>query len=391
MPVRMYTMTHKKFDRPEDSIYIPLHVGRALSEDLGYDGDHTGDNISEMNGYYSELSGVYWVWKNVKTTDYVGICHYRRYLISDDNVLLKERDFEAILKGYDIITSKKITLNFSYFEGYSKNHYAKDLIETGKVVEELFPEYYEDYHRIIHSNETYFGNIMVASKEVYDAYAEWLFTILFEVQKRIDISGYDNYHKRVFGFISEILLLVYVTNQKLKVFECKVGMVGEKYETRELKEKLAEFFAKKDITGAKSYFLSYREKRPDVLMEASDTTGELKLSMQVIATCEMEQAETGNSILDEYQQFSDLMKYMQGINAIVKRYQFKHVGESDLQFLLNRNISFYAIAIAVKVMCPEDADAVKVLTAMGNDLINSQKHDLGECLLERSREYDLGK
>ncbi len=64
MQIKIFTMTHKKFQEPEDKIYVPLHVGRASAGDLGYQGDDTGDSISRWNNFYGELTGVYWVWKN---------------------------------------------------------------------------------------------------------------------------------------------------------------------------------------------------------------------------------------------------------------------------------------------------------------------------------------
>ena len=78
MAVTIFTMTHKKFKEPSDPIYVPLQVGRACGEDLGYPGDDTGDTISAKNCYYGELTGVYRVWKNVRTQNPVGISHYRR-------------------------------------------------------------------------------------------------------------------------------------------------------------------------------------------------------------------------------------------------------------------------------------------------------------------------
>ena len=48
----------------------------------------------------------------------------------------------------------------------------------------------------------------------------------------------------------------------------------EYLDLREVKEKLADFFVKKDVVGAKQYFLQTLQHRPDVLMEASDVTGE---------------------------------------------------------------------------------------------------------------------
>ena len=64
MKIHIYVMTHKKFEMPQSPLFRPLHVGRACGEDLGYPGDDTGENISAKNCYYSELTGLYWVWKN---------------------------------------------------------------------------------------------------------------------------------------------------------------------------------------------------------------------------------------------------------------------------------------------------------------------------------------
>ena len=62
------------------SPYLPIQVGKAISNtDLGVQGDNTGDNISEKNQSYCELTGIYWAWKNLKNVDYIGLCHYRRY------------------------------------------------------------------------------------------------------------------------------------------------------------------------------------------------------------------------------------------------------------------------------------------------------------------------
>ena len=75
----MYIITHKKFDIPQGADgFSVLQVGAANNGELGYLRDDSGENISKMNPYFCELTGMYWLWKNVKE-DYVGICHYRRY------------------------------------------------------------------------------------------------------------------------------------------------------------------------------------------------------------------------------------------------------------------------------------------------------------------------
>ena len=74
----MWVITHKNYPGVNDDIYKTLHVGRALSGDLGYQGDNTGDNISSKNKSYCELTGLYWLWKKHEC-DIMGICHYFRF------------------------------------------------------------------------------------------------------------------------------------------------------------------------------------------------------------------------------------------------------------------------------------------------------------------------
>ncbi len=318
MSTIIFTMTHKAFDPPKDPMFVPLQVGRALREDLGYMGDDTGDSISEWNPYFSELTGMYWVWKNFLTDGNVGLCHYRRFLIHEDGRVITEKEYDKLLCDYDLVTTKQVVLNNSYYDGYAANHHVKDLIETGNVIKEIYPEYAGDFERIVHGNRTYFGNMIVCKKELFDAYAKWLFDILFRVKERIDIENYDNYRKRVFGFVSEILLLVYVQHHGLKVLECKVGMPQEKVETKEVKQKLAEYFAQKDYVGAGQYMRRALQNRPDILMEASDIDGQLMLTLEIIAICEQEDKAGEKIILETYSEFSQLMKWVRELNELVK-------------------------------------------------------------------------
>lgn len=318
MNIKIYAMTHKGFDVPEDSMYQPLHVGREGKDDLGYPGDNTGENISHLNCYYSELTGFYWLWKNCKDLDYIGTCHYRRFLLNRQNLMFTKDELESLLQEYDVITTKRVILNNSYHYGFSANHNIHALDTAGEVIRDLYPDYYDAYITLVHQNETYFGNMIITSKVLFDEYCEWLFTIFAEVEKRINLdTDEDAYHKRVLGFISEFLLLVWVRVRGLKVYECKVGMTGEKAETKELKETLAEYFRKKDIEGAKEYFLKRKEERPDVMMEASDVSGELRICMQIIATAGKEMEMFGSSILDYVSEYHELIEIFARLNQII--------------------------------------------------------------------------
>lgn len=320
MSVKIFAMTHKPFEVPADAMYIPLHVGHIdAREEFGYMGDDTGDNISKYNCYYAELSGVYWVWKNYTDADCVGICHYRRFLTSEEGYAFTEVEYERILSTYDLVTTKQLELPGSYREGFAAHHKVDTLDETGRIIAELYPEYYDTFVRLVHQNKTYFGNMMVAKKALFDAYCEWLFTILFELQKRIDLAFEDDYHRRVFGFISEFLLYVWVTANQYRAYECRVAIIGEKKETSEVTARMAEFFDKRDAAGAKTYFEAVLKQRPDILMEASDLNGECKLCLQAVSTANLELSAYGHCFLDHIHTYAEVIQYFRGLNSIASK------------------------------------------------------------------------
>lgn len=363
MSIKLFTITHKQFTPPSDPLYVPLHVGRANSEDLGFLGDNTGDNISERNPFYCELTGMYWIWKNYRPEvthtsestaiikkNYVGICHYRRYLINEQGALFTETELSQLLSQYDMVTTKLLTLPGSYYNGFSANHHIKDLLTTGDVIKEKYPEYVDTFERLIHGPNTYFGNIFITSKETYDRYCTWLFTILFEVEKRTDFTGYNGYQKRLFGFLSEFLQTVWIQYHNLKVKECMVGMLGEKYETRLLKEQLADFFTKRDYAAAEKHFMEFYKKRPDILMEASDVNRELRLCMQIISTCKFEDQEYGKCILDSIRDYHSLIRHFGRLNAAVAHSIHKCITPEDEELLQNKTlVTPIAVQIAVKL------------------------------------------
>ena len=78
--IKIIVATHKKYNMPKDNMYLPVHVGRQGKDDIGYQGDNEGENISEKNPFYCELTGLYWAWKNLNA-DYIGLAHYRRNFV----------------------------------------------------------------------------------------------------------------------------------------------------------------------------------------------------------------------------------------------------------------------------------------------------------------------
>ncbi len=225
MDTRLYVMTHKKYIKPDDEqydgLYHTVHVGRAISDDLGYPGDDTGNNISERNRNWCELTGIYWVWKNVRC-DMVGICHYRRYFVENEDFLRREQ-IEQILEDHQIIVSYSESTDYKDLkEHYSKLHYWKDMELCRQVLIEKYTDYADSFDLCMNTNLFTEGNMMIASWPVFDEYCSWLFDILFEVEKRIDISGYDTFQARVMGYLSERLLRVWILYNRYKVYEAEV-------------------------------------------------------------------------------------------------------------------------------------------------------------------------
>lgn len=224
MKTEMWVMTHKKYTEVNDGLHKTLHVGRVLSEDLGYQGDDTGDNISDKNKKYCELTGLYWLWKNHKC-DIIGIEHYRRFFLNNGRMLKKEY-IEETLRDYDIIVPSCLVVGFdSVREQYQKCHCIGDLDKCRSVIEYKYPEYIKAFDYMAESKLMNGYNMLITRKEIFDKYCEWLFDILFEVEKQIDFSKRDDYQKRAMGFLSERLFKVWLIKNSYRIKEQPIKLM----------------------------------------------------------------------------------------------------------------------------------------------------------------------
>lgn len=229
---------------PDDDVYMPLHVGREGKGDLGYIGDNTGDNISSKNANYCELTGLYWAWKNLKC-DYIGLCHYRRYfgkkgkfityIREEKERVFKKKDYEERLCDCDVLLPKAMNFDgMTIGEHYRQYHYWKDLEKTRLVLEKEYPTYVKSFDLVMNSNRGYFANMFVTNKSIFDSYCEWLFNILFKIEKENDLSAYDSYQARIYGFLSERLFNVFLHKQNFKILEADVLMIEENVKKKKI-------------------------------------------------------------------------------------------------------------------------------------------------------------
>lgn len=275
--LRIYVATHVHFQPPSNPIYVPLHVGKKGKPDLGYLGDDTGENISDLNFLYGELTGLFWIWQNVQDADIVGLCHYRRYFINSRMQAMKKREYMELLGSCDAIVTKHMDCErgCTYYEQFGKAHNCHDLDAVERALKRLYPEYGPAYDAAMSGRIFYWGNLVVTSLEILKAYAEWLFTIFLEAGEEIDVSGYDAYHKRVYGFLSEQMFYVFAMANNLRLSEASVGVSSEKAETGELKNMLKRMMEEGKQKEALELMEESLKNRPDLLLQGSDVNEEL--------------------------------------------------------------------------------------------------------------------
>lgn len=229
--VKVIIATHKKYQMPKDKLYLPVQVGAEGKEELGYQRDNEGKNISKRNPYFCELTGLYWAWKNLKV-DYVGLVHYRRHLTIADKIgktsqdkfksVLTFKQVQELLKETDIILPNKRKYYIeNLYDHYKHTMYIEPLDETRKIIEENYPKYLEEFDRLKKRTSAHMFNMFIMKKEVLNDYCKWLFDILFELEDKMKDKEYDSFHSRFYGRVSELLLDVYINTNHLKYKEIR--------------------------------------------------------------------------------------------------------------------------------------------------------------------------
>lgn len=220
----IYIAAHKAFTPPELEGYRPLQVGAATHPelDLGYQKDNDGDHISEKNPNFCELTGLYWIWKNTDDP-YKGLVHYRRYFGKSNfahsyKVIYSYNEMLEFLEDCDII--------LPYIEHFKQNAREEILVscctpdifkKLRQIISNRHPDYLSDFDRFFEGNQSVLFNMLFTSKNIFDHYCEWLFSILFELENNVDLSKLDPYRRRLYGFLGERLLNVWVIHQGLRV------------------------------------------------------------------------------------------------------------------------------------------------------------------------------
>ena len=216
----------KKAVSVPDYVY-PIQVGAANTDvKIATIADNKGDNISDRNGNYSELTGLYWIWKNKLCSEalsdyedmqYYGLSQYRRMLVFSDDDLLRlcDNDVDAVLP-YPMPYEPNI---HAHHERYLKD---VDWDALLTALQELQPEYADYFSQVLEQQYLYNYNVILAKKAVLRDYCAWLFPILARTEELSDPKGSER-ADRYIGYMGETLETLYFMKNAAELNIVHVG------------------------------------------------------------------------------------------------------------------------------------------------------------------------
>lgn len=241
MDIKLFVCCHEETYVPFHTLLKPIQVGAALADSRfsGFLHDDLGENISEKNRSYCELTAQYWAWKN-EVTDYYGFFHYRRFLYPEMNArhpyriegrptdsLLEKLGYDGfakLIERHDLVVPIGEDMHAPVREHYATapHHHGKDLELVEQIVKERFPEMKQAMEVYFSGAICYFGNIYIMKQQLFHGYCSWLFSILEEFDRRADLSGYSAQEKRVDGYLAERLFGVWLTYWRNRLCVCEL-------------------------------------------------------------------------------------------------------------------------------------------------------------------------
>lgn len=242
--VKIMISCHKEINYPKCDSYLPVHVGAAGKKPLpNMQPDSSGDNISDRNFTYCELSAQYWGWKHLDA-DYIGQCHYRRYFyfgdqkykandhgqieveclspsslskyeLEDDRLVLDALDgCDGVIApvwnvGKTITPSGRKKTVRDHMVGYGLVSY-DDFDRLVSIVDELQPEYARELRDYL-DGPVYRGyNCFILKRNLFQSLSEFEFPVLRRFDESFDYSGLTTTRKRICGYMGEVLYSVFI-------------------------------------------------------------------------------------------------------------------------------------------------------------------------------------
>lgn len=266
MKIKILVAHHKNGYIYNDIIHEPIHVGSELSKvNLDILQDNLGNNISHLNQFYCEMTATYWAWKNI-SSDYIGICHYRRYFFNKKNCVISKKDFKysllkiksLLFKDYkgsffknqitiknnnktkfisqftmwlsdhvnssntDIYALKPVihfnNTNFHFFSELGVDY----LKQLKNIVKLSHNEYYYSLNLTLTSNKLHYANMIIMKSEYFSEYCDFVFDVLKQHVELNDKTMLNNdSYLRIPGYMAELLTSTFILNKQLKGHKIK--------------------------------------------------------------------------------------------------------------------------------------------------------------------------
>lgn len=248
--LRIFVITHKDAFIPESPYLSLVQVGSAIGEKIKSQSclyDDTGDNISNYNRDFCEMTGIYWLWKNGPKAENIGIFHYRRYLCCKekghskfrtdwkrfyvypnltqaffDMELFDEKYINSLLDKYKIIIPKRSYLGERNHKNYYglfcfRERWTKELNYTLKIAAGMFPQYKESINSCSKSVRGCHCNMFIMKYDLFDEYCSFIFPVLLKVYRDIKDGKLQTEAPRLMGYLAEYLTGVFIHHKSRNV------------------------------------------------------------------------------------------------------------------------------------------------------------------------------
>lgn len=202
--IKIFVLQHAPVTLPscyaDRTTYIPMQCGAAINSPVeGTLKDNVGDNISDLNARYNEMTAIYWLEKHyqeIGNPEYIGIDHYRRFLKWKD-VWLTPRT---------VIARKWFSWRTLYNQ-YKTCHDIRNLDAFTKAFTERFGSAHPDFKRYWGTHFFYICNIFIMHRDEFHRYAKFIIgciDLIRELESRdVLVKATTAYQSRTPGFILE--------------------------------------------------------------------------------------------------------------------------------------------------------------------------------------------
>ena len=205
---------YRIIDTLPDYIF-PLGLGLKSFPKNWYD-EKFGKNISKLNSYYGELTGIYWIWKNIipemKSNDLIGNCHYRKLWLNDLYISKQKNSFESLYSK--LLTFKNLSKNFDSIQIQPIKFKNKNLIidfrEVHKVdvlndcINFLDEKNKSSFFKHLNQSSFFPLNMFITKVEIFSKFCEVLFPWLDQcLELCLKKNLCKNYNMRLPAFLAE--------------------------------------------------------------------------------------------------------------------------------------------------------------------------------------------